>query len=76
MSGLDVLDVRLTALADAIRARDWERTEHEYDRVRSTIARELGVRERESDRLRRELDATESELRYASGVDDVDPLSS
>jgi hypothetical protein len=49
-----VLDIRLTALADAIRARDWDEVERQYDRVRSTIARELGVRERESDRLRRE----------------------
>lgn len=52
-----VLDVRLTALADAIRARDWDEVEFQYDRVRSTIDRELGVRARPADVLRRNADA-------------------
>ena len=47
-----VLDIRLTALADAIRARDWAQVEFQYDRVRSTLERELGVRARPADRLR------------------------
>lgn len=49
-----VLDVRMTALADAIRCRDWVLVEFQYDRVRSALDRTLGVRERESDRLRAE----------------------
>lgn len=49
-----VLDIRLTALADAIRARDWEAVEFGYDRLRSALDRELGVRDRETDRLRQE----------------------
>jgi hypothetical protein len=47
-----VLDIRLTALADAIRRRDWDDVEREYDRVRSTLERELGVRGRPADQLR------------------------
>lgn len=48
-----VIDIRLTSLADAIRDRDWDRVEREYDRVRSVLDRELGVRARPSDLFRR-----------------------
>ena len=47
-----VLDIRLTGLADAIRDRDWDRVEREYDRVRSVFERELGVRGRPADLFR------------------------
>ena len=47
-----VIDIRLTGLADAIRSRDWDAVEREYDRVRSTLERELGVRGRPADLFR------------------------
>lgn len=49
-----VLDIRLTALADAIRSRDFEQVEFEYDRIRSTLDRTLGVRARPADLMRAE----------------------
>lgn len=50
-----VLDVRMTALADAIRGRDWEQVEFQYDRVQSALGRMLETRDREVDRVRREV---------------------
>jgi hypothetical protein len=49
-----VIDIRMTALADAIRARDWEAVEFQFDRVRSSLDRAFGTRNRPVDVVRKE----------------------
>lgn len=41
-----VIQIRMGTLADAIRSRDWQQVEFQYDRVQSAMSKADGTRER------------------------------